>query len=170
MTSNRSYRSPIPQKKVREEIVKGTGSQFDQDFARTMLHLIDVDTEYEMQERAEIKELSGKNELLVEEHRSAVSEGILLSDCITTICMKVTAAGDSAFDEPMPSMILFDSLDGRVHDEEREIRDLVYLEYGEIGFNGQYVLANARKILTFHAMSLPTARLVWHCPYGLPFL
>ncbi|MBO7633403.1 MAG: HD-GYP domain-containing protein, partial [Lachnospiraceae bacterium] len=146
MTSNRSYRSPIPQQKVREEIVKGSGTQFDPDFARTMLHLIDVDTEYDMQERAEIKELSGKSEMIVKEHRSAVSEGILVSRSITTIRMKVTPAEDSLFDKPEPSMILFDSLDGRVHDEEKEIKDLVYLEYGEINLDGRYVLANARKM------------------------
>ena len=50
MTSKRSYRDPIPQQQVREELVKGMGTQFDPVFAKAMIHLIDVDTEYRMQE------------------------------------------------------------------------------------------------------------------------
>ena len=50
MTSNRSYRSYLPQEKVRSEIENGKGSQFDPTFADIMLHMIDEDTEYSMQE------------------------------------------------------------------------------------------------------------------------
>lgn len=50
MTSNRSYRDPLPQAKVREEMEKGIGTQFDPNFARIMLTLIDADTEYDMRE------------------------------------------------------------------------------------------------------------------------
>ena len=42
MTSNRSYRNAIPQHIVREELVKGCGTQFDPEFAKVMLHLIDL--------------------------------------------------------------------------------------------------------------------------------
>ena len=41
MTSKRSYRDPIPQQTVREEIVKGIGTQFDPTFARIMLRIMD---------------------------------------------------------------------------------------------------------------------------------
>ena len=51
MTSKRSYRDPIPQDQVREELVKGMGTQFDPQFSKIMLHLLDLDTEYQMQER-----------------------------------------------------------------------------------------------------------------------
>ena len=50
MTSNRSYRSAIPQHIVREELVKGTGTQFDPEFAGIMIRMVDEDTEYRMQE------------------------------------------------------------------------------------------------------------------------
>ena len=56
MTSNRSYRNAIPQHIVREELVKGSGTQFDPEFAKAMLHMIDIDTEYRMQEM-----ISGSN-------------------------------------------------------------------------------------------------------------
>lgn len=41
MTSNRSYRNALPQEKVREEIKKGKGTQFDPQFADIMLEIID---------------------------------------------------------------------------------------------------------------------------------
>ena len=50
MTSKRSYRDVLPQEKVREEIVKGRGTQFDPGFADIMLSLIDEDTDYKMRE------------------------------------------------------------------------------------------------------------------------
>ncbi len=50
MTSKRSYRDPMPQERVREEIVKGSGKQFDPQFAEIMLHQIDLDTDYTMKE------------------------------------------------------------------------------------------------------------------------
>ncbi|MBP5292081.1 MAG: HD domain-containing protein, partial [Lachnospiraceae bacterium] len=51
MTSNRSYRSGMPQEKVREQIVNGKGTQFDPRFADIMLHMIDEDTEYKLREQ-----------------------------------------------------------------------------------------------------------------------
>ena len=50
MTSKRSYRDPLPQSKVREEIAKGIGTQFDPQFAEIMLREIDQDTAYTMKE------------------------------------------------------------------------------------------------------------------------
>ena len=50
MSSHRSYRGKLPQNAVREEIVKGKGTQFDPVFADIMLGLIDADVNYEMSE------------------------------------------------------------------------------------------------------------------------
>lgn len=50
MTSNRSYRDVMPQEKVREQIERGLGTQFDPDFGRIMLDMIDEDREYRMRE------------------------------------------------------------------------------------------------------------------------
>lgn len=46
MTSNRSYRELMPQEKVKEEIRKGKGTQFDPVFADIMLALIEADKGY----------------------------------------------------------------------------------------------------------------------------
>ena len=51
MTSNRSYRDVMPQAKVREQIEKGLGTQFDEKFGRIMLEMIDEDKDYKMRER-----------------------------------------------------------------------------------------------------------------------
>jgi len=50
MASKRSYRDVLPQKVVREEIAKGSGTQFDPQFVQIMLGMIDEDTEYRMRE------------------------------------------------------------------------------------------------------------------------
>ncbi|MBR2795150.1 MAG: response regulator [Solobacterium sp.] len=50
MTSNRSYRSQMPQAKVRAEIERCRSSQFDPVFADIMLAMIDEDKDYHMKE------------------------------------------------------------------------------------------------------------------------
>ena len=40
----------MPQEVVRGEIEKGIGNQFDPNFAKIMLEMIDADTEYKMKE------------------------------------------------------------------------------------------------------------------------
>jgi len=53
MTSNRSYRGVLPQEKVRDEIEKGKGTQFDPKFADIMLEMMDDDIEYRMRDFCE---------------------------------------------------------------------------------------------------------------------
>ena len=146
MSSKRSYRDPIPQQIVREEIVKGIGTQFDPEYARLMLHLIDVDTEYEMRERQENTDISEKDELVIGEYRSKVSKGILITAAMATLRMIVDKPEDDPDAEPVPSLILFDSLDSRVHDTEKEKQSLNYFEYGQIWFDGRTETTGARKI------------------------
>ena len=50
MTSNRSYRNVLSQKKVRSEIEKGRGTQFDPEIANIMLDIIDEDSNYTMRQ------------------------------------------------------------------------------------------------------------------------
>ena len=146
MTSSRSYRETIPQQVVREEFVKCLGTQFDPVFGKLMIHLIDLDGEYQMKEKEEVKELAGKNELICDEYRSAVSEGIIVTNQITRIKLKHTPAKDFSRERSLPSLILFDSLDARIHTEENNIVRLLYFEYGEIRFDGKVVRKGARKM------------------------
>ena len=50
MTSNRSYRGYLPQDVVRNELVKGSGTQFAPEIAEKMIQIIDEDTEYKLHE------------------------------------------------------------------------------------------------------------------------
>lgn len=148
MTSKRSYRDPIPQQKVREEIVKGIGSQFDPQFSKIMLHLIDFDTEYMLKEHEECIGLSGRNEMHCEKIRSAVSEGILLQQNITKIHIHCKADEKFLSEKTVPSFILFDSLDARIHETESKRKEMFYFEYAVICFNGKTDCSGARKIKT----------------------
>ncbi|MGN0667154.1 MAG: HD domain-containing phosphohydrolase [Huintestinicola sp.] len=50
MASNRSYRNALPQEVVRQELVKGRGTQFDPEIADIMLDMMDADNEYSMKQ------------------------------------------------------------------------------------------------------------------------
>ena len=50
MTSRRSYRDALPQAAVRSEIENGSGTQFDPQFAKIMLEMIDEDPDYTYRE------------------------------------------------------------------------------------------------------------------------
>lgn len=50
MTSNRSYRSHLSQEEVRQELIRCSGTQFDPEFARIMLQLVDQDKDYRLRE------------------------------------------------------------------------------------------------------------------------
>ena len=51
MTSHRSYRATLPQDKVREELVRCRGTQFDPAFADIMIEIMDEDKEYQLREK-----------------------------------------------------------------------------------------------------------------------
>ena len=76
MTSTRTYSSPKPQAKVRAEIERCAGTQFDPEIAKVLLSMIDEDTDYVMNERgADIRIWRGSDRLWVpsiEEPRPAV--------------------------------------------------------------------------------------------------
>lgn len=146
MTSKRSYRDPIPQQKVREEIVKGMGTQFDPAFAKIMLHLIDIDTDYNLKESEEVNDLSGKSEFQCEELRSSKSEGIVLNQNLTKINLTCRSEMGFAAKTSVPAFIIFDSLDGRVHETEDKKRDLLYMEYAMVSFDGKAECGTARNL------------------------
>ena len=50
MTSNRSYRTYMPQATVREELIKGKGKQFDPGITDIMLEIMTEDKDYELHE------------------------------------------------------------------------------------------------------------------------
>ena len=146
MTSKRSYRDSIPQSKVREEIIKGAGSQFDPVFANIMQHLIDLDTQYDLRERSEITRFAGKEELEIGEYRSTISEGIHVTANKMKVKMVYSPKDEDAPGKSMAALVLFDSNDGHVYSDERKQKELHYFEYGEIFFDGKTLVSGARKM------------------------
>ena len=51
MTSRRSYRDILPQKKVLEELKNGSGTQFDPVYAEAMMEIIKEGPAYLLRER-----------------------------------------------------------------------------------------------------------------------
>ena len=147
MTSKRSYRDPIPQQLVREEFVKGLETQFDPNYGRIMLHLIDLDSEYMMKESEGASEGDAIDTLLCGPYRTTRSDGILLNNGIVHIHL-TSQMTDERNEENIPSFVLFDSLDGRMHDSERKRRDLLYHEYATIHADGAVEQAGVRNIRT----------------------
>ena len=148
MTSKRSYRDAIPQQKVREELVKGMGTQFDPTYAKIMLHLIDLDTEYLLREQTESAGDELSSQIHCKETGLDCSAGILLTDKKVHIHLSCQADAGFTKSECLPTLILFDALDGQVHRTDQKGKDLLYFEYGQISFDGTVLLEGARKIKT----------------------
>ncbi len=146
MSSTRSYRDALPQQIVREEIIKGIGTQFDPKFAHIMRYLIDMDPEYRMREQSAVVELDGRNHLNCKEFGSEVSDGIVITQKITRIQLKSVNEETKNGVYSGPAIILFDSLDESVHTDEKSIEILNYFEYCRIWLDGRVECTGARKI------------------------
>ena len=143
MTSNRSYRSAIPQQIVREEIVKNAGTQFDPVAAKAMQYLIDIDNNYMMKERIAVQEI-GSGKLYCDAFGSAVSDGILVPSHWITIRFDYETEAEGT--EKYPGFFLFDSLDSHYYRDEMSAQELLSFEYGRIRLDGTVTTIGARKI------------------------
>lgn len=65
---------------------------------------------------------------------------------ITKIHIMCKADEKTVSEKTVPSFILFDSLDTRVHETESKRKEMFYLEYASICFNGETDCSAARKI------------------------
>ena len=146
MTSNRSYRKAIPQHIVREEMVKCVGTQFDPEFAKIMIHLIDLDTEYRMQEMEAGTNVSTRDSIRCESIYNDCTEGVAVTKKPAHIRFCSQPDDGVPADRTLPSLILFDSLDGKVHPGEEKNPNLLYFEYARIRMDGQIVEGGTRKV------------------------
>ena len=148
MTSKRSYRNSVPQHVVREELVKGTGAQFDPIFAAAMIRLVDRDVAYSMQDRYDGVDAPIENAKLDTREFRESSDGVLVNRTITRIQVTVRPRQGYSGGEALPTLILYDALDGRIHSDEASRRILLYYEYAKVRFDGLTVSAGARKAET----------------------
>ncbi len=144
MTSNRSYRNAIPQQIVREEIVKGIGGQFDPDFAKIMIRMIDKDTDYKMQEKNSDVRIQS-DILRCDSIYNECSEGFAVFNKTVHINFCSQPDDGRAEEESLPTLILFDSLDAKVHPGEEENRNVLYCEYARIRMDGLVTDGSVRK-------------------------
>lgn len=145
MTSKRSYRNSIPQHLVREELVKGIGSQFDPVFARIMIHLLDQDVNYEMQDHYSGKDTTIDNPVQISTKYNDILDGVFIVDRIARVHLTCQPEGDAAGDD-LPVMIVFDALDGRIHEDEPSQKKLSYCEFARIRLDGKVQGINIRNV------------------------
>ncbi|MBQ9505349.1 MAG: HD-GYP domain-containing protein [Lachnospiraceae bacterium] len=147
MSAKKSYREPMPQEQIREELLKGSGTKYDPQFVNAMLHIIDMDSNYNLKEDSEVRQISENSELYFDEYRSMVSEGIHITSKMTSISFRYAQNEDFTDYACVPALILFDSLDRTVHDEAKTIEEYNYLEYGEIWLDGHIITTAARNMV-----------------------
>ncbi len=137
MSSNRSYRSAIPQHIVREELVKGIGSQFDPEFAKAMIQLLDHDVEYCMRESESGEGLIPAGGLHCQALYDDCTGGIPITPKPVSIRLTCRPDKDAGEGEGLPTLIVFDALDARVHPGEEHNKDLLYFEYTLVHLDGR---------------------------------
>ena len=148
MTSKRSYRDPLPQATVRQIFIEEMGAQFDPFFATQMIHIIDGDQEYEMREKEHVKEFAGNDEFHFDAMRALHTEGIInIPNVEMKLHVRISPHEGHEADECKPLIVLFDSLDGRVHEDGKLKSELLYTEYAVVGYDGTFELGEARAII-----------------------
>ena len=146
MTSKRSYRDPLPQQKVREELFKGIGTQFDPEFARLMISFIDTDTSYIMQEGEQFTNQAVTTRLRCSDLYTERTEGSELNDRITRLRLYSKPEKGYDAEKSLPSLVLFGSLDGRIHLDDFKKKDLLYFEYARISLDGEVISEGTRRV------------------------
>ncbi|MCR5339437.1 MAG: HD domain-containing protein [Lachnospiraceae bacterium] len=142
MTTKKRYRDAKPDFVAREAFIKGAGAEFDPVYADIMVKIIDQGSEEKSRDDKPMLETS----IDCGAYREQVSLGIPVDNEIKKInfVSEILSDEESAFSAP--SLILFDSFDGRVHEDEKTISAYHYLEYGEIWFDDRSITTEARKI------------------------
>lgn len=141
MKTDSTFSRNMPDFVVREELLKGEGEAFDPKFAELMIKIIDEDAK---DKESDIKEV--EKAVTSEGYREEITIGIPIENEVTKVtfdCKTLHTDEDNGFSAP--SIILFDSYDRRVHDNERAIAAYKYVEYGELWFDDHSVRTEARK-------------------------
>ncbi len=141
-TSKKRYRDPQPEFMAREAFIKGAGDEFDPVFASAMVNIMDS----RANEGSDEDKRKLEKEITCKEYREQISTGIPVDNRIRKISFDCEHFIDPGMKFSAPSIILFDSYDGRVHFSEKEIERYAYTEYGEIWFDKYSVITAAGNI------------------------
>jgi hypothetical protein len=142
MTSKTRKHDPLPYEYVKEEFLKKAGTQFDPLFAATMIQILDSESNTSTMEAIAVLE----KELHCGEYRTSISSGIPIVREIMDIHFQCRATAEKPNEFSAPSIIIYDSFDGRVHEYANAIEAYRYLELGEVWFDGHFTSAGARNM------------------------
>ncbi|MBO4459001.1 MAG: HD domain-containing protein [Butyrivibrio sp.] len=140
MTSNKRYRESLPYIMIRQEFVELSGTQFDPEYSKIMIQIMDKENANKKDERVM------ESELLCKEYKDVVSLGVHVTDSFTKVFFEAEEAKTNDGDYSSPSIILFDSYDRRFHRSAKSIEAFRYLEYGELWPDGHYVYTEAQNM------------------------
>lgn len=141
MTSKRSYRDTIPQMYVREELVKGTGTQFDPVYAKIMINLLDDDEEYKMKEIRSEEVFEAHKSYSFTGYKTMVTPGLRITDCPVTVHIQYEALKEGG----NPTLLFYDSADEKYYVEESNFsEDMDFIEFANVGMNGDIVTEYVR--------------------------
>ena len=144
---HKDYREALPEQVIREELIKGAGTRFDPVIANNMIRIMDENFR-KMTEKSAANEISVK-EMVCEKYKDNVSRGVEITDNVMEIKFSCEPLGEVGAGFSAPSIILFDSFDGRVHEVEMTISAYHYLEYAEAWFDGNVVVTGVRDAETY---------------------
>ncbi|MCR4604976.1 MAG: HD domain-containing protein [Eubacterium sp.] len=147
LISKNRMRDALPKQIARETLMKESGFKYDPKYTAMMLQLIDSDSAFDMRDDNENVDTMIRNEFVCDEYRDVISYGINIVSDETVVSFHCEPNGEDARFSA-PSIILFDSLDGRVHDTERSIEDTSYVEFMEVWFDGHEITTGARNSKT----------------------
>ncbi len=142
MTTRKRYRDAWPDFMAREAFIKGAGEEYDPAFAGIMVKIMDSETN----EKAADNKSELEEEIACKAYREQVSRGIPVEGNMRKISFECELEEEPENGFSAPSIILFDSYDGRFHFTAKEIDRYAYLEYGEIWFDKYSVTTAARNI------------------------
>ena len=141
MTTNGEDRNAVPDYLAREYFVREAGEKYDLAFANLMTKIIDAqDKDGEGGDSFEGIQIS------CGQYRDHVSKGIEINEKEKRIRFECVNGFVSQEISGAPSIVLFDSIDGHIHNDEKTIQRYDYLEYGELWFDGHFVSSAARKV------------------------
>lgn len=142
MTSPKRFREPLSYQIVREEFIKQSGVQFDPVYSEIMVRIMDEEREQEnFNDRMQLE-----TEIKCGEYRENITAGIPVESDVVSVVFESSPVRHDDDEFSAPSIILFDSYDRCVHNNERAIKAYQYLEYGEFWFDNHSISTAARKI------------------------
>ena len=136
--------NPLPAPIIREEFLKNAGTVYDPDYSAALVAMLDSGKIMPIAGVDDNKASELENEIICEDYREHVSTGVRLRNNMIRVTFKCELETGDRADFSMPSLILFDSYDRRVHSNPQTVEDYHYIEYGEIWFDGHFISTDAR--------------------------